>query len=144
MSSPLKVPSVKAPLHTRILTRIHEEFCILIKFFLNSTVMILRVFRWRMQKKWVGFPHSNCFEFLPYLHGFKSIWIHELCWRIRNNRMTSNAIEMQNVNRLGDKMWKFEIQQSQDLPCGYLFHQRDLQKRKSQDQSRRNSYKMLE
>ena len=93
---------LKAPLHTRFLKRIRKEFCILPVFLLSSP-LILRVFRkkiiWEFRKNVLGVSQFYCFEFFLMVHKIKSIWFYEPSWRIRNNRMTSKAFELKNVNK---------------------------------------------
>ena len=51
---------------------------------------------WRICEEYVT---VYCLKFYIILNKFKSVWIYPKLWRILNNRMTLNAIEIWNLNR---------------------------------------------
>ena len=51
---------------------------------------------WRICEEYVT---VYCLKFYIILNKFKSVWIYPKLWRILNNRMTLNAIEIWNLNK---------------------------------------------
>ena len=81
---------------------IHEEFMKYftklfthLSFFIYSLVYVVEEY-WRICKVYVT---VYCLKFYIILTKFKSVWIYRKLWRILNNRMTLNAIEIWNLNR---------------------------------------------
>ena len=81
---------------------IHEEFMkyftklfTYLSFFIYSPVYVVEEY-WRICEVYVT---VYCLKFYIILTKFKSVWIYRKLWRIFNNRMTLNAIEIWNLNR---------------------------------------------
>ena len=65
----------------------------------HSSSILLGILLKNMWRICEEYETVYCLKFYIILNEFRSVWIYQKLWRILNNRMTLNAIEIWNLNR---------------------------------------------
>ena len=97
---------------TRIFEELFESLRLGVHFFIRSYFWMIIYQLWIIFyfKTQVLSSYNRRFK-------FKSIWLDEPCWRIRNNRMTSKAFEIRNVYRKRGKAREYKEKRGEKILC---------------------------